>query len=103
LFIIIGFVLRSDRAACVMQSKKLGIQGHAETMAGQKEQTTRKGAVQQCAPPGGGRAAPVSSSARLLSLWAGKSRRMVAVDCGDCGLSGQGTASRRKAAQLSYL
>ena len=31
---IIGFVLRSDRAACITQIKNLGLQGHAEKMAG---------------------------------------------------------------------
>jgi hypothetical protein len=31
---VIGFVLRSDRAACITQIKTLGLQGHAEKMAG---------------------------------------------------------------------
>jgi hypothetical protein len=43
---IVGFVLRSDRAACVMQIKKMGIQGHADTMTRQKKQTIKKGAAQ---------------------------------------------------------
>lgn len=30
---VIGFVLRSDRAACVTQIRNLGLQGHAEKMA----------------------------------------------------------------------
>lgn len=40
---IVGFVLRSDRAACITQIKEMGILGHAETMAAQKKQTIRKG------------------------------------------------------------
>jgi hypothetical protein len=43
---IIGFVLSSDRAACVAQIKKLGIQGHADTMTTQKKHTIKKGEVQ---------------------------------------------------------
>jgi hypothetical protein len=39
---VIGFVLRSDRPACIMQIKSLGIQGHADTMATQKMQTIRR-------------------------------------------------------------
>lgn len=39
---IVGFVLRSDRAACVMQIKKMGIQGHADLMARQKKQTIKR-------------------------------------------------------------
>jgi len=39
---IIGFVLRSDRAACIMQIKKIGIQGHADTMAKQQKQTIKR-------------------------------------------------------------
>ncbi|MFA5206814.1 MAG: DUF3795 domain-containing protein [Lentisphaeria bacterium] len=42
---IIGFVLRSDRAACIRQIKALGLQGHAEAMAARRRQTIRKGAV----------------------------------------------------------
>jgi len=48
---LIGFAIRSDRAACVMQIKKMGIQGQADTMARQKKQTIRKGATRQCASP----------------------------------------------------
>lgn len=33
---VIGFVLRSDRPACITQIKSLGIQGHADTMTKQK-------------------------------------------------------------------
>ena len=50
---IVGFVLRSDRAACVMQIKKMGIQGHADTMTRQKKQTVKKGAAQQRPPADG--------------------------------------------------
>jgi len=39
---IIGFALRSDRAACIMQIKEIGIQGHADTMSKQKKQTIKK-------------------------------------------------------------
>ena len=31
---IIGLVLRSDRPACILQIRNLGVQGHAEKMAG---------------------------------------------------------------------
>ena len=40
---IIGFVLRSDRAACIRQIKQMGIQGHTDIMTKQKKQTIRKG------------------------------------------------------------
>jgi len=43
---VVGFVLRSDRAACVKQIKKMGIQGHADTMTKQKKQTIKKGTTQ---------------------------------------------------------
>ncbi len=43
---IVGFVLRSDRAACIMQIKAIGMQGHADTMAKQQKQTIRKGTAQ---------------------------------------------------------
>lgn len=39
---IVGFFLRSNRAACIEQIKKLGIQGHAELMAREKKQTIRR-------------------------------------------------------------
>lgn len=42
---VIGFVLRSDRAACVAQIKKLGAQGHAEVMAAQGRHSIRRGAA----------------------------------------------------------
>jgi hypothetical protein len=48
---IIGFFLGSDRAACVMQIKKMGIQGHADTMTREKKQTIKKGTAHQSAPP----------------------------------------------------
>lgn len=44
---IIGFILRSNRAACIQQIKNLGLQGHADTMAAQRKQTIRKGAAPQ--------------------------------------------------------
>ncbi len=37
----IGFVLRSDRRACIMQIRERGLQGHAEDMALRKRQTIR--------------------------------------------------------------
>jgi hypothetical protein len=46
---IVGFVLRSDRAACVMQIKQTGIQGHADIMTSQKKQTIKKGTARQSA------------------------------------------------------
>ncbi|EKD82695.1 MAG: hypothetical protein ACD_39C01150G0003 [uncultured bacterium] len=42
---IVGFVLRSDRAACIKQIKKSGIQGHAEIMAREKKQTIKRGSA----------------------------------------------------------
>jgi hypothetical protein len=39
---LIGFLLRSDRAACIEQIGKVGIQGHAEEMTRQRRQTIRK-------------------------------------------------------------
>jgi hypothetical protein len=38
---VVGFVLRSDRSACIMQIKQLGIEGHADTMTRQKKQTIK--------------------------------------------------------------
>jgi hypothetical protein len=38
---LIGFVLRSDRAACITQIKNLGLQGHAEKMAGIRRQSIK--------------------------------------------------------------
>jgi hypothetical protein len=43
---IVGFVLRSDRVACIRQIKAIGIQGHADTMTKQRQQTIRKGTAQ---------------------------------------------------------
>lgn len=40
---IIGFVLRSDRPACIAQIKRLGLEGHAKDRAGAKRQTIRPG------------------------------------------------------------
>lgn len=39
---VIGFVLRSDRKACIMQIKKLGLDGHAGDMASNKRQTIKR-------------------------------------------------------------
>ncbi len=41
---IIGFLFRSDRAACIRQIKELGAKGHADSMAAQKRQTIKRGA-----------------------------------------------------------
>jgi hypothetical protein len=38
---VIGFVLRSDRAACITQIRNLGVQGHAENMAGLRRQSLK--------------------------------------------------------------
>ena len=38
----IGFVLRSNRAACIGQIKKAGLQGHADIMARERKQTIRR-------------------------------------------------------------
>jgi hypothetical protein len=43
---IVGFVLRSDRVACIRQIKAIGLQGHADTMTKQQHQTIRKGTAQ---------------------------------------------------------
>lgn len=40
---IVGFVLRSDRAACVRQIKRTGIQGHADAMAREKRPSIKRG------------------------------------------------------------
>jgi hypothetical protein len=40
---IIGFVLRSDRSACIKQVRNRGLLGHAEDMALHKRQTIRPG------------------------------------------------------------
>jgi hypothetical protein len=39
---VVGFLLRSNRAACIGQIKKLGVQGHADAMAAAKKQTIRR-------------------------------------------------------------
>jgi hypothetical protein len=39
---LVGFVLRSDRAACIDQIKRLGLEGHATTMAAARSQTIRR-------------------------------------------------------------
>lgn len=39
---IIGFVLRSDRAGCIRQVKRLGLEGHAENMASSKRPSIRR-------------------------------------------------------------
>lgn len=40
---LFGFVLRSDRAACIDQIRVLGVQGHADAMAKARTQTMRRG------------------------------------------------------------
>ncbi len=39
---LFGFVLRSDRAACVEQIRRLGVQGHADEMTKARRQTIRR-------------------------------------------------------------
>ena len=39
---LFGFILRSDRAACIDQIRRLGIQGHADEMARSRRQTIRR-------------------------------------------------------------
>jgi hypothetical protein len=39
---IIGFLLRSDRAACITQIKNIGLQGHAEKMAGLRRHSIKR-------------------------------------------------------------
>ena len=39
---VIGVVLRSDRAACIAQIRKLGLEGHAQAMADANRQTLRR-------------------------------------------------------------
>jgi len=39
---VFSFFFRSDRAACISQIRKLGIQGHADNMARNKRQTIKK-------------------------------------------------------------
>jgi len=36
---VIGFFLRSDRRACILQIKKLGLAGHADEMARKNRQS----------------------------------------------------------------
>jgi recombinational DNA repair protein (RecF pathway) len=43
---IFGFVFQSDRAACISQIKKLGLQGHADNMTQQKRHSIRRGTAQ---------------------------------------------------------
>ena len=39
---IFAFIFRSDRAACIQQIRKSGIQGHADKMAASKRQSVGK-------------------------------------------------------------
>jgi hypothetical protein len=39
---LFGFFLRSDRAACIDQVRRLGVQGHADEMTKQRRQTIRR-------------------------------------------------------------
>lgn len=42
---VVGFVLRSDRAACIRQIGRLGLKGHADLMTSQQKQTIKKGTL----------------------------------------------------------
>jgi hypothetical protein len=42
---IVGIVLNSDRAACIAQIKRIGVQGHADIMTRQRKQTIKRGAA----------------------------------------------------------
>jgi hypothetical protein len=39
---LVGFVLRSDRGACILQIREKGLLGHAEDMAVNRRQTIRR-------------------------------------------------------------
>ena len=39
---IFGFLFRSDRRACIMQLRKIGLQGHAQVMAAAGRQTIKR-------------------------------------------------------------
>jgi hypothetical protein len=39
---LFGFVFRSDRAACIAQIKRLGLEGHAKAMAELKRQSIKR-------------------------------------------------------------
>jgi hypothetical protein len=39
---VFGFFMRSDRAACVDQIRRLGVQGHADEMTRARRQTIRR-------------------------------------------------------------
>jgi hypothetical protein len=39
---LFGFFLRSDRAACVDEIRRIGVQGHADEMTKRKRQTIRR-------------------------------------------------------------
>ena len=39
---LFGLIMRSDRAACVDQIRRLGMQGHADEMTKRRRQTIRK-------------------------------------------------------------
>ena len=40
---IIGFVLHSDRSACIKQIKNVGLESHAQIMSSEKKSTIKKG------------------------------------------------------------
>lgn len=42
---IIGFVLRSDRAACIRKIKKIGIKSYADLMTSEKKHSIRRGSA----------------------------------------------------------
>jgi hypothetical protein len=39
---VLGFIFRSDRAACISQIRQLGVEGYAADMAKNKRQTIKK-------------------------------------------------------------
>jgi hypothetical protein len=39
---LFGLIFRSDRAACITQIKKLGLDGHAKAMAERRTQTLKR-------------------------------------------------------------
>jgi hypothetical protein len=39
---LFGFILRSDRSACIEQIRRLGVQGHADAMSRERRQTIRR-------------------------------------------------------------
>ena len=44
---LFGLIFRSDRRACVLQVRDVGLQKHAEIMASQQKQTIRRGTAKR--------------------------------------------------------